>query len=219
MRKMLATAVMLGLLTFVSVAEAAPADTMAATAARYGDYRLVVDTDNQLWTKADWENGGYKKARAASYVYIFGRQGVRVQMEAQFDGTGPEALVRAQRFTPDVAIRIKDFQSYFPELYSLVTSPKAVAFTTYGELTNNFREDKSPVTLGVLVKEPPSPQKKSYYILLAFNIQDEGRLVKNPRYIDGNTYIREFTIERVLRSDAEAELGYDGDWTPVKNYF
>ncbi|SDF51231.1 hypothetical protein [Sporolituus thermophilus] len=193
-------------------------DTRATIAARYSEYRLVIDTDNQLWTKAEWEATGYKKAKAASFLHAFERQGLHIQMEVQYENNSPGALVKAQRFTPDLAIKIKDFKHYFPEIYALIASPKAEAFATYRDLTRNFQEAKSPVTMGVVVKTPPAPGKGGYYTLIAFNVQDEGRLLKDAKYINENTYIREFTIERIFRSAAQDALG-NGDWTPIKKYF
>lgn len=220
MKKSAALIAVLLTLTFSTPAFASLADTRASIAQQYGEYRLVIDTDNQLWTSAEWEATGMKKAKASSLMYVFDRQGLRIQMEVQYDGAGPDATVRAQRFTPDAAIRIRDFAAYFPEIAALATAPQAEAFATYNQITLNFQEEQSPVTMGVVVKAPAAPSKRSYYTLLAFNVQDEGRLLKNPQYIGPDTYIREFTVERVTKSTVSENLnGYGGEWTPVKNYF
>lgn len=197
-------------------------DTRASVAAEYGDYRMVVDTDGQLWTKAEWEAGGSGKAKPGAYVYYFTRKGVNVQMEVLYEGTSPDARVKSQRFTPDVSIKIKDFKDYFPECYLLVTSPKAKTFGTYKELTRNFRDQASPVTLGVVVREVlQNVRGGSFYTLLAFNIKDAGRLVKDTKYINSDLYIHEFTIERVSRYEADdggdPESGHDWEW--LKNPF
>jgi len=191
-------------------------DTRATVAAKYGDYRLVIDTDNQPWAKEEWDTRGQQRAKAASYMHSYQSNGLRVQVEVMYDSNKPNSYVRAQRFTPDMAIKVKDFKTYFPEVYALLVGPKAEAFTTYKDLTRNFQEQKSPVTMGVVIQSP-APGKSSAYTLVAFNIQDEGRFIKDPKYINEDTYIREFTIEQIFRMDVGENLGKD--WAYQKNYF
>ena len=113
--------------------------------------------------------------------------------------------------------QIKDFKKMFPEIYVLLDTPQTVVFTTYKELSRNLMEKNSPVTLGVAVKKDPSPERKDHFTLMAFNVQDEGRLIKDPKFIDENTYIREFTIERTYLATLKDNL--NEDWKPAKNYF
>ena len=61
------------LMMFVFLAVAAPGfasldDTRETIAQNYGDFRLVIDSDNQPWTKEQWEKSGYKKAQADTYT-------------------------------------------------------------------------------------------------------------------------------------------------------
>ncbi len=190
-------------------------DTKESISSRYGDCRLVIDTDNQIWSKAEWESKGMQRAKAASYMHSFTRNSLRTQMEVMYTNEG---VVRAQRFTPDTAIKIKDFKTYYPEIAQLLGSPQAVAFASYKPLTSQFQEAQSPVTMGVVVKTSPAGHKGSYYTLLAFNIQDEGRLIKDSKFIDPETGIREFTIERVYRTSANDALD-SGDWQRIQNFF
>lgn len=138
-------------------------------------------------------------------------------MDVKYESDKPGAFVRMQRFTPDMPFQIKDFQTMFPEIFPLVSSPQTVVFATYKELTRNLAEKNSPVTLGVAVRKELGAERKGYFALLAFNVQDEGRLIKDPKYIDENTYIREFTIERTYLSVLKDNL--HGDWKEIKNYF
>ena len=192
-------------------------DTKVTIGQKYGDYRLVIDTDNQPWTKEQWEKSGYKKAQADTYTYRFRREDIGIGLDVKYENDKPDSFVRMQRFTPDVPIQIKDFKKMFPEVHVLLDSPDTVVFTTYKELTRNLAEKNSPVTLGAAYKKDPSPDRKGHFTLLAFNIQDEGRLVKDPKFIDENTYIREFTIERTYVSVLKDNLS--ADWKPAKNYF
>ena len=148
MRELIALGLFIVVTVLSGQAFAALNDTRASIAAQYGEYRMVVDTDNQLWTKAEWEAGGSEKAQAGGYIYYFSRNGLSMQMEVIYDGDKPESGVRAERITPDSEIQIKDFQKIFPEFYALITGPKAKAFGSYQQLTLNFREESSPVTLG-----------------------------------------------------------------------
>jgi len=204
------------LFLFSSVAFASLDDTKLSIEKQYGDYRLLIDSDNQLWTKADWEAKGSKRAKAAAYRYSFYRQGIGVQMEVMYANNKPDALVVAQRFTPDMPITIKEMKKYFPEVYALTKAPKANFFATYNSLSRNFQEGESPVAMGVLIRE----LSNGYYPLLAFNIQDQGRLIKNIEYISEDTYIREFTIERASRTTVHDAMDTSNpDWQPIKNYF
>lgn len=220
MRKIVAVFVFSLLVAASSVAFANLNDNRATTEKQYGDYRLLIDSDNQLWTKADWEAKGNKRAKAASYMYSFSRQGLRIQMEALYDTDKPDPLVRTQRFTPDAAIKVKDFKLYFPEIYALITAPKAQVFATNNSLSRHFQEQQSPVRMGVIIKELVDMRNDVYYPLLAFNVQDEGRLIKDMDFIDENTYIREFTIERAYRSTVHDAMDSSRpDWKIIKNYF
>ena len=205
------------ILAFGSIALANPNDTKATIASRYGDYRLVIDLDNQIWTKDEWLTKGMKRARASAFMYSYSSQGLNVQMEVMYDKDQADAYVRIQRFTPDMAIKIKDFKRYFPEVYPLLVGAKAEAFTTNNELSRNFKEEASPVSLGIAITENPVKSKSSYYTVVAFNIQDEGRYIKDSKWINEDTYIKEFVIEQTLRMDVENNL--DRNWYPIKNYF
>ena len=220
MKKIIAIVTFSLLIIMSSVAFANLNDSRETTEKQYGDYRLIIDTDNQLWTKADWEAKGYKRAKAASYMHSFTRQGLRIQMEVLYDTNKPDGLVRTQRFTPDMAIKIKDFKLYFPEVYAVMTAPKAKVFGTNDPLSRHFQELQSPVRMGVIIKELVDLRGDTYYPLLAFNIQDEGRLVKDMDFIDENTYIREFTIERTYRTRVhEAMDTSKPDWKIIKSHF
>ncbi|HEY3423968.1 MAG TPA: hypothetical protein VGL27_04160 [Negativicutes bacterium] len=215
MKKLVSLLILTVLLTISSVAFASLDDTRASIAAQYGEYRLLIDTNNQLWTKADWEAKGWKRAKASSYMYSFRRQGLGVQMEVMYENSSPQALVRAQRITPDMPIKIKELKEYFPEVYALVVQPKAEAFATYKQLSRQFQEPQSPVSMGILLK------RESDNTLLAFNIQDEGRYIQDIKYIDEDTYIREFTIEKVSQSAVYEAMKKTSaaDWKIIKNYF
>lgn len=217
MKKLAAAALMAVMTITGSTAFASLDDTKASISKQYGEYRMVIDTDNQLWPKADWEQKGRQRAKAASFMYNFNRQGLGIQMEVLYRNETPDAPVVAQRFTPNMAIKIKDFKTYFPELYQLIVSEKATAFASYDPITRQFQEQQSPVTMGIVIKAEPNLHKGNY-TLMAFNIQEEGRLIKDAKYIDENTYIREFTVERISRTTA-SEKTDNGDWQPIKNFF
>jgi hypothetical protein len=71
-------------------------------------------------------------------------------------------------------------------------------FTTREKLTKNFLDEKSPVTLGVMVaKELKSAP--GMYTLVAFNVKGEGTLIKDPKAINGDSYISEIVLQRTLK--------------------
>lgn len=220
MRKSIAISIFSLLLMMSSVAFANLNDNKASIQTQYGDYRLIIDSDNQLWTKADWEVKGHKRAKAASYMYSFTREGLRIQMEVLYSGDKPDSVVVTQRFTPDTAIKVKEFKLYFPELYSSITSPKSQIFGTYEPLSRHFQEIQSPVRMGVLVKELVDTKNATFFPLMAFNIQDQGRLIKDIDFINEDTYIKEFTIERASRTTVhDAMDSSNPEWKIIKNHF
>lgn len=197
-----------------------PDDTRASIASRYGDYRLVIDTDSQPWTKDEWLAKGIKRAKASAYMHTFTTNGLRVQMEVSYTTNKSDATVQVQRFTPDMSIKIKDFQKYFPEIYPLLIAPKAQAFTSYAPVNKNFQETQSPVTMGVVADQPAVGTSKGTLPLVVFNIQDEGRFVKDPAWINEDTYIREFIVTTVYRPDFIDHFeASNADWKKIKNYF
>lgn len=200
-----------------STAFASLDDTKDTIEKQYGEYRMAIDNDNQFWPKAEWEKRGKKRAKAASYAHVFERQGLGIQMEVMYLNDDPGAIVEAQRFTPNTAIKIKEFKDFFPEVYQLVKDSKAQAFASYEPVTNQFQEKQSPVTMGVVVKIEAASHKGNY-TRLAFNIQDEGRLINSDEYIDENTYIREFTIERIKRRTAVEKFD-SNEYKQIKNFF
>lgn len=217
MKKLAAAALMAVMTITGSTAFASLDDNKTTIANQYGEYRMAIDTDNQLWPKQEWEQKGRQRAKIASYTYTFERKGLGVQMEVRYLNDRPEAPVIAQRFTPNMAIKIKDLKNYFPEIYQLVTDPKAEAFASYDQVTRQFQELQSPVTMGVAVQAEPALHKGNYTVL-AFNIQEEGRLIKDPKFIDENTYIREFTVERVKRMVVQEQLD-SNSYKRIKNFF
>jgi len=217
MKKLIAVMMMVGILAFAVPVFASLDDTRETIARTYGDYRLVIDSDNQPWTKEQWEKSGYKKAQADTYTYRFRRGDIGIGLDVKYEGDKTGSFVRMQRFTPDMPFQIKDLQKLFPEIYSLVSPSQTIVFATYKELGRNLMEKNTPVTLGAALKKELTAERKGYFTLLAFNVQDEGRLIKDPKYIDENTYIREFTIERTYLSILKDNL--NGDWKQIKNYF
>lgn len=193
-------------------------DNRASMASQYGEYRLVIDKDGKLWTKADWEAGGYAKTKANAYVYYFTRNGLKFQMEVQYDGTSPESMVKVQRITPDSEIKIAEFKGYFPEIYPLIADPKAQAFITGRQLTRNFQSVGSPISLGV-VTSGPAAAKGAYDTLFAFNIQGEGKLIEDPNDINKDVYIQEFTIEQTIPGKGEEGAIARRFWKFIKNPF
>lgn len=217
MKKLLAVLMMGAMLTVAAPASANLDDTRETISKSYGDYRLVIDSDNQPWTKEQWEKSGSKKAQADTFTYRFRRADIGIGMDVKYEGDKPGSFVRMQRITPDMPFQIKDLKALFPEIYPLISSSQSVVFASYKELTRNLMENNSPVTLGVAIKKELGAERKGYFTLLAFNVQDEGRLIKDAKYIDENTYIREFTIERTYLAILKDNL--HGDWKVIKNFF
>lgn len=167
--------------------------------AKYGEYRMVLDENGRLWTKAEWEKSGGKEV-ASTYIYQYKVKDLKIQLDVKYeDGIGKkDPYVRSQRFSPDWFIQIKDLKTYLPEIYDLVASPEASVFTTREKLTRNFMDDVSPITLGVMVaKEPASAKGK--YTLIGFNVRGEGTLIKEPKLINGDTYVTEICLEWIYK--------------------
>ena len=217
MRKLLSLLMALLVWMMAVPAMASLDDTRATIAQEYGEYRRVIDTDNQPWTREQWEKTGYKKAQADTFIHQFRREDINTYLFVQYESDKPDSYVRMQRFEPDMPFQIKDFKKVFPEIYAILSTPQAVVFASHKEISKNLPDKISPVTMGVALKKELPGNRKAYFTLLAFDIADEGRLVKDPKFIDENTYIRTFTIERTYLTYLKDNIG--GDWKPIKNYF
>jgi hypothetical protein len=217
MKRIVATCIAMMLFSICGSAFANLNDTRSSVTSLYGEYRMLIDTDNQPWTKAEWDTKGFQRAKAASYMHYFSRNGLGIQMEVQYGSAKEQAFVKSQRFTPNMPIKVKELRSYFPEMIALLDSPKAQYFTTYKELTRLFQENQSPVTMGVVIRNMPTPGMGSYNTLIAFNIQEEGRIIKDPQFINGDTYIREFIIQQINTSDVTDN--FSNDWHSIKKFF
>ncbi|HWQ60935.1 MAG TPA: hypothetical protein VN521_01405 [Negativicutes bacterium] len=181
--------------------------------AKYGEYRMVLDENGRIWTKAEWEKGGGKEV-ASTYIYMYRVKDCKIQLDVKYEeGIGKkDPYVRSQRFTPDWFIQIKDLKTYLPEVYALVTSPEALVFTTKEKLTRNFMDEVSPVTLGVMVaKEPVSARGK--YTLVGFNIRGEGTLIRDPKVINVDTYLTEIVVDWMYkRRKNDPDVQSDWKW-------
>ncbi len=198
MKKTVTVLVLISCLLIAQTAFASLDDKRSDVTKKYGEYRMVLDDKGRVWTRADWEAGN--KEMAETYIYYYMAKDVKVQLDVMYSEKkgNKDPYVRAQRFTPDWAIQVKELKTYFPEVYELVTSAEAKVFTTKEKLTKNFLDEKSPVTLGVMVaKEPQSIP--GMYTLVSFNIKGEGTFIKDPKVISGDTYISEIVIERMLK--------------------
>lgn len=213
MKKSVALLLFLSCLLVAQTAFAGLDDRRSDITAKVGEYRMVLDDNGRIWTKADWEKGGGKET-ASTYIYKYTVKDLSVQMDVQYENNigKKDPYVRTQRFTPDWSIQVKDLKTYFPEIYALVTAPEAMVFTTREKLTRNFLDEVSPVTLGVMVaKEPVSLKGK--YVLIGFNVRGEGTLIKDPKLINGDTYITEIVLEWIYkRSKNDSTVPSDWKW-------
>ena len=219
MKKYVVLTLLLLLVTAVGTAFAAVGDTRSDTATLYGDYRIIIDTDNQPWTKLDWEGSGHKAAKESTLWHQFWRNGQGFQMVVAYEADKPESVVQIQRFTPQNPFKLSDLKTLFPEVYKQLSSSKTVIFATDEQITPHFVEAKPQIILGAMVKESPSLSRQAYYTLIAFNVVQEGRIIKSIEQINSDTLIREFTMERVSRVDADEKLQAGSGWTPIANYF
>jgi hypothetical protein len=198
MKKITTVLILISCLLIAQTAFASLDEKRSDITKKYGEYRMVLDDRGRIWTRADWEAGN--KEVAETYIYYYMAKDVKVQMDVMYaEKKGDkDPYVRAQRFTPDWAIQVKELKVYFPEIFELVTDPEAKVFTTREKLTKNFLDEKSPVTLGVMVaKEPKSVP--GMYTLIAFNVKGEGTLIKDPKMINGDSYISEIVVERTIK--------------------
>lgn len=211
----LMASILITLLAVMPAADASPGDSKEKVAAQYGEYRVVNDSEGRQWAKADWESRG-KGAVAESYVHYFSRQDTKVTTVVAYQG----GRVAQQYFTLDMPITISQFKAYFPEVYALLTDAKAKVFVAKSaERNGKFYEEHNPISFAAVIEKDASPQEAGYYTLISFNIRDNGRLVKDAQYIDGNTAIVEFIMEKFPASDARDKLYITESWKPVKNYF
>lgn len=219
MRKFVIFILSLLLVTTMGTAFAAVGHSRSDTAALYGEYRIVIDDDNQLWTKLDWETSGHKYAKEATLWHQFWRNQQGFQMVVAYETNKPDALVQIQRFTPQNSFKLSELKTLFPEIHQLLMQSNTVVFATDQQITKHFFESKPEIILGAVIKEAPAADRQAYYTLISFNVVQEGRVVKHIEQINPDTLIREFVMERVLKSDVENKLQGRSEWTVIPNHF
>jgi hypothetical protein len=219
MKKFVVFTLLLLLATTMGTAFAAVGDSRSDTAALYGEYRIVVDADNQLWTKLDWEESGHKYAKEATLWHQFWRNEQGFQMVAAYETDKPDSVIQIQRFTPQTPFKLSELKVLFPEVQKLLMLPKTVIFATDQQITSHFVETKPEIILGAVLKEAPTANWQAYYTLISFNVVQEGRVIKNTEQINADTLIREFVMERVAKADIEDKLQERSGWKVIPNYF
>ncbi|MDF2502327.1 MAG: hypothetical protein K0Q77_3041 [Anaerosporomusa subterranea] len=219
MKKFVVFTLLLLMATTMGTAFAAVGNSRSDTAALYGEYRIVVDADNQLWTKLDWEQSGHKYAKEATLWHQFWRNEQGFQMVAAYETGKPDSVVQIQRFTPQSPFKLSEVKTLFPEIHKLLMSPKTVIFATDQQITSHFVESKPEIILGAVIKEAPTADRQAYYTLVSFNVVQEGRVVKHIDQINADTLIREFVMERVSKADVDNKLQERSGWTVIPNHF
>lgn len=105
----------------------------------------------------------------------------------------------------------------FPEIYPFVDSSHTIIFASNKELSRNLITNNSSVTLGAAVKTDLGGSRRGYFALLAFSVQDTGRSVTDPNFINENTYICAFVIERFDKTILNNNLYTE--WKEIRNPF
>jgi hypothetical protein len=213
----LAAMVLITLFSANPAGYASPGDSQEKIAALYGDYRLAVDTTGKLWSKADWEAIGKKTGVPDKLIYYFSSGGMHITTTVRYQGKGQ---VTVQHFQPDMSITIKEFKDYFPEVVELITCPEAQVFTTNDSTINQrFQEAMNPVGFGVVIQKNVSPKESGVYTLISFNVRDNGRIIRDIRFMDDKMTIVEFTMEKVKAADVRDKQVITSEWKPMKNWF
>lgn len=219
MKKRMMGLVLAVLVAATSTTFAAVGDSRERTAELYGEYRLLIDTDNQLWTRDEWETAGHRREKEATLWHQFWRKDQGFQMVVAYENNKPDSTVQIQRISPDNAFPVSELKNLFPEIHKQLMAPSTVVFGTEQMTTRHFAGSKPQVVLGAIFRESASGEKSNFYTLVSFNIVREGRIVKDIKQINEQTLIREFVMERVPKLNIDKKLQERGNWEIIPNYF
>lgn len=105
------------------VAFAAIGDSKSQIEQKYGDYFLVEDGVNHIWTQNEWKAGSGAGAKAYGYI----TKDREINVINWFEYNKQNQVVK-ETTTMDKAIKIRDFKGYFGELYAKLITPDSAVF-------------------------------------------------------------------------------------------
>jgi uncharacterized protein YuzE len=109
--------------TLTSIAFAEIGNSKSQIEQRYGDYTLVQDGFNRIWTQNEWKSALHSGAKAYGYMTTVKEMNATIWIEYN-----EQNQVVKETIIMDGSIKIRDFQNYFSELYTTITAADSSVF-------------------------------------------------------------------------------------------
>ena len=116
----------------------------------YGSPDLVQDQAARIWTVREWQEQGTDKPKSYGYVTKVG--GINASLWIEFNSNN---RVVKEILILDEAVKIRNFEQYFGELYPIVASPNSKAVISTG-----FAKDQ----LGIIAQMGDSQQFIRFFL-------------------------------------------------------
>ena len=136
--------------SFCAPAAAAVGDSKSRIEQSYGLPDLVQDQSARIWTIREWQKQG--KDNPKSYGYLTAVSGIDASLWIEFNSNN-QAI--KETLLLDEAIKIRNFEQHFADLYPVVTSPDSRAVISQG-----FPRDQ----LGIIAHRGDSQQFIRFFL-------------------------------------------------------
>lgn len=193
-------------LTLTSSASAEIGNSKSQIEQRYGDYSLVQDGFNRIWTQSEWKSTLNSSAKAYGYMTTVGELNATVW----FEYNAQNRVVKETQIM-DGNIKVRDFQNYFGELYTNMIAADSTVF-----VNSTFPEVR------MIVRK--SDNKYNLIRLFIDNSKDNTK-------INMHSKIHGFEITEIAPGDAKnyikkspsnlnaQQSSRDDNWLKTDNYF
>ena len=197
--------------TVTSSASAEIGNSKSQIEQRYGDYSLVQDGFNRIWTQSEWKSMLNSSAKAYGYMTIVGEMNATVWIEYN-----AQNRVKKETQIMDGNIKIRDFQNYFGELYTDIITADSTVFvnSTYSELRLIVRKSDSKYNLIRLFIDNSKDNTK-----INMHSKIHGFEITEIAPGDAKNYLKKNRFNRITSNPNEQQSSRDDNWLKTDNYF
>lgn len=198
-------------LTLTSSTSAEIGNSKSQIEQRYGDYSLVQDGFNRIWTQSEWKSTLNSSAKAYGYMITVGEMNATVW----FEYNAQNRVVKETQIM-DGHIKVRDFQNYFGELYTDIIAADSTVF-----VNSTFPEVR------VIVRK--SDNKYNLIRLFIDNSKDNTKINMHSRIHgfeiteiapgDAKNYIKKSRANRMASNLNAQQSSLDDNWLKADNYF
>jgi len=145
-----------------TITDAKVADTFLAMEQRYGQYRLVEDSEGRYWTEQQWLAPKNENVSAKRYGYMAKHGSMDVTIWAEYDSKG---LIVKELYIPAYSMSVYEFKKNFAELYANIAASDNQFFNV------EYRGGLSEADYGAVYKDKDGKQYCIRFLIKNSRIQ------------------------------------------------